>query len=93
MGPVVHRVAEGVGGLDQLREGSVLVAQVGRGRHQVALGDLHRRLHPLLDSGSYGSQDSTLQPWWAPTATIVGCRTGMPATCSIITVFSSSESR
>jgi len=54
VGPDVDPLAELRTGRLQGGKVGILLAQVGRGRHQVGLGHPHRRLHPALGLGVIG---------------------------------------
>src|ERR1019366_6402567 len=48
---------------------------------------------PPFDAGSYGTQVAAVRPWCRPSSTAAGLRTGSPAACSTVTVFSLSVRR
>ena len=91
--PGVDLLAEHLAGRLQRGEGGVVGQQVRVGGHQVRLGDPDRGLRPALGGRVIGHARRDRQPVMPAELHRAGLRTGIPATCSTVTVFSLSVSR
>ncbi len=85
----VHRIAPGQAGIRGVSEGVSGRQQVCVGGHQVGLRDPDRGFRTALELGVVGHAADHL----AAVVPAGGCRTGIPAMCSTVTVFALSSAR